>query len=165
MIWSEYPRGNLFKIASIEILTRRNGYNHECLTNWQEYDDLLLKKFLRNVGCRPPYIQDNDEIPLCKTKDEIKEAHFDGWNFGKSLLYPCKEMPFVNYMHEFFIPRDSGMMAKDYLLSISYPPMAKLITHSQAVDAHSLVGNIGGYIGLFLGKYQAKNKVGHFYAI
>ena len=53
-------------------------------------------------------------------------------------------------------------MKKDYLISISYPPMAKMITQSQAVDAHSLVGNIGGYIGLFLGKFQAKGKKDHF---
>ena len=31
------------------------------------------------------------------------------------------------------------------------PQLAKIITKSRAVDVHALIGNIGGYIGLFLG--------------
>ena len=38
------------------------------------------------------------------------------------------------------------------LLMIQYPAQTKFITQSQAVDLHSLIGNIGGYIGLFLGR-------------
>ena len=35
---------------------------------------------------------------------------------------------------------------------INYPEEVKTITQSQDVDVHSLIGNIGGYLGLFLGK-------------
>ena len=42
-------------------------------------------------------------------------------------------------------------------LSVSYPNEWKIIRQSQAVDVHALIGNIGGYIGLFLGKiYSTK---------
>ena len=37
-----------------------------------------------------------------------------------------------------------------YLL-IDYPEEVKIITQSRDVDIHSLIGNIGGYLGLFLG--------------
>ena len=30
---------------------------------------------------------------------------------------------------------------------------ARIMTHAKEVDIHGLVGNIGGYIGLFLGNY------------
>ena len=36
-------------------------------------------------------------------------------------------------------------------LLISYPDKIKVITQLKSVDAHMLIGNIGGYIGLFLG--------------
>ena len=35
----------------------------------------------------------------------------------------------------------------------------KLITQQQAIDGHALIGNIGGYIGLFLGMLEIQNKL------
>ena len=66
------------------------------------------------------------------------------------LLDPCQEMPFINYKHD-ITARNYENKSNSYMLSFSYPPMTKIITQSQTVDAHSLIGNIGGYIGLFLG--------------
>ena len=37
-------------------------------------------------------------------------------------------------------------------LVIVYPKYYRVITQSKEVDVHALIGNIGGYIGLFLGK-------------
>ena len=37
------------------------------------------------------------------------------------------------------------------VVSVQYPEQAKIITQSRAVDFNALIGNIGGYIGLFLG--------------
>ena len=39
----------------------------------------------------------------------------------------------------------------NWILMIKYPEEVKIITQSQDVDVHSLIGNIGGYLGLFLG--------------
>ena len=36
--------------------------------------------------------------------------------------------------------------------TILYPEYLRIITQSKEVDIHSLIGNIGGYLGLFLGK-------------
>ena len=41
--------------------------------------------------------------------------------------------------------------ADDWYLTVLYPEEVKLITQSKEVDVHALIGNIGGYIGLFLG--------------
>ena len=41
-----------------------------------------------------------------------------------------------------------------WYLGIQYPPEIKLITLSKEVDIHTLIGNIGGYLGLFLGNYH-----------
>ena len=34
----------------------------------------------------------------------------------------------------------------------SFQLLVRIITQSKEVDIHSLIGNIGGYLGLFLGK-------------
>ena len=39
----------------------------------------------------------------------------------------------------------------DWQVFIGYPEEIKYITKSKAVDIHSLIGNCGGYLGLFLG--------------
>ena len=36
---------------------------------------------------------------------------------------------------------------------VGFPDQIKIITQSKAVDIHQFIGNIGGYIGLFLGKF------------
>ena len=36
-------------------------------------------------------------------------------------------------------------------LMIIYPEEVRLITQSKEIDVHTLIGNIGAYIGLFLG--------------
>ena len=43
-----------------------------------------------------------------------------------------------------------------YPVNFGFPENMKLIKQQKAIDAHALIGNIGGYIGLFLGKYEIK---------
>ena len=43
-------------------------------------------------------------------------------------------------------------LASKLYFQIVYPDEIKIITQSKDVDVHSLIGNIGGYLGLFLGK-------------
>ena len=41
-----------------------------------------------------------------------------------------------------------------YIIQVYFPAKGKTITQLQDVDVHTLIGNIGGYIGLFLGKLR-----------
>ena len=38
-----------------------------------------------------------------------------------------------------------------FQLNVEYPDYARVIVQSKDVDIHALIGNIGGYVGLFLG--------------
>ena len=40
-----------------------------------------------------------------------------------------------------------------FRFEITYPRYARIIVQSKDVDIHALIGNIGGYVGLFLGTY------------
>ena len=48
-----------------------------------------------------------------------------------------------------FIPRKK---ADKWGFLIYYPKEIRIITQSKEVDIHTLIGNIGGYLGLFMGK-------------
>ena len=60
---------------------------------------------------------------------------------------PCQVMPRIT--HD--VAKGLNPMNKEFWLNIQYPRRAKIVTQSPAVDTNALIGNIGGYIGLFLG--------------
>ena len=47
--------------------------------------------------------------------------------------------------------RSRNEVDSSWYIRIYYPEEVKIITQSKDVDVHSLIGNIGGYLGLFLG--------------
>ena len=44
-----------------------------------------------------------------------------------------------------------GLVKKPWTFIMTYPEYIRIITQSKDVDIHALIGNIGGYVGLFLG--------------
>ena len=58
-------------------------------------------------------------------------------------------MPNIEFQHSSL----KSINIDAYHILIFYPVKGKVITQLKEVDAHSLIGNIGGYIGLFLGKF------------
>ena len=63
---------------------------------------------------------------------------------------PCKGMSNIIYSAEMI---DNAFVSNSLQLVVTYPKITRLIRQLRSVDLHSLIGNIGGYIGLFLGKY------------
>ena len=115
------------------------------------FDNLVLNKHLEKISCRAPY--QNTNKPLCGTKREMMESIYDLSNVQRQKYYPdpCEEMSNIVY-------RFTNVQYPDeerYLeLELVYPDKIKMITQTQSVDAQTLIGNIGGYIGLFLGKHE-----------
>ena len=143
-------RVEMLEISSFDILKRRNKRKENCNHQWKNFDALVMKNHLDHVGCRPPYISQLKEFPKCNTSKEIKRAYFDGWSMQKDYAdNPCQEMPTIDFKRsDVKVPSGNRSLG----LSISYPFKGKIITQHQEVDVHTLIGNIGGYIGLFLGK-------------
>ena len=63
---------------------------------------------------------------------------------------PCGTMSKIDYSYS--TDPQNWMNNTFFAISVIYPEQMKIITQEQSVDLHALVGNIGGYIGLFLGK-------------
>ena len=58
----------------------------------------------------------------------------------------------MSYISFKYLENDMAGQQVLYPLMIAYPKDMKVVMQQQAIDIHALVGNIGGYIGLFLGR-------------
>ena len=107
---------------------------------------MMVQKYASQKGCRAPYLLDNPDAPLCNSSKDIKVAKF---SYEKSktidLVKPCN--------------RISRVLSSCYLnhvkhiwrVSVTFPDEVRTIVQSREVDIHTLIGNIGGYLGLLTG--------------
>lgn len=140
---------NVF-IQSIEMLKRRNSHNKKCHENGEFYDDMVIQKHVQSIGCRAPYIAKYQSFPICTNSLDVKNSKMDFYQTRKQyFLKACQRISKIQDAVVHFNNADGK-----WTLSVIYPDEIKIITQSKEVDGHTLVGNIGGYIGLFLGRYK-----------
>ena len=154
-IWQTELNGtvDMFQITSFELLKRRNKRQEKCTSEWNIFDQMVLKKHIEKVGCRAPYMPQYPEFPMCNTQKQIRKAYYDGWSLEKRYAEdPCQEMRTIDFKSNSVRLSEGTPTRSKYQIIVVYPFKAKIITQLQEVDVHTLIGNIGGYIGLFLGK-------------
>jgi len=134
-------------ITGIEFLKRRKKRDHNCSQNRKFFDTLVLRKHIISNGCSAPYHEKYKEYPVCRNMTKMKNYSY-GFEEARIKYYvkPCERFSKVDRIVE------SGYRSKLWKLTIVYPEDMKIITQSKEVDGHTLIGNIGGYVGLFLGK-------------
>ena len=134
-------------IASLEILKRRNSHNRRCFDDLKSYDDLATQRFIAKAGCKPPYLSTFKNVAFCTKIEDIKKSKLDFFELEKQYhSKPCRR---ISKLLDKFYERKTY---QNWLrFGIEYPKEVKVISQSKEVDGHALIGNIGGYIGLFLG--------------
>ena len=147
-----------FAIRNMEILRQRYKVNDQCVLDWKVFDTLMLQQHIEKVGCRPPYLKKVSEISLCDTQMKIRGSIFDGMFQSHRYVPPCHSISKLDHDYTLY-PKDTSNQTSMiyveptwYSLMIDYPNKIKFITQEQAVDFQALVGYVGGYVGLFLGK-------------
>ena len=141
-----------FVFTHLEVLRRRNKRTYPCVTNYTNYDEIILNKHIERVGCRAPYQHPNTMFPICTTKEKLKEAilnlnytAYEMWN----LKPPCASIGDFRYN---FDELDVDWWGTDWFwISMTVPTRVKEIYQVRAVDVQTVIGNAGGYVGLFLG--------------
>ena len=135
-----------FLISELEVIERRNTNNKRCLNKKSVYDQSVLKNHILMKGCRAPYLNADNSFPVCNTTDDIKNAKL---TYGKTKtidhIKPCNRISKLAY------ERSYKNTYKDWSVFINFPEDVKTIVQSKEVDIHSLIGNVGGYLGLFMG--------------
>ena len=79
----------------------------------------------------------------------MNKSFIDMWLLPSDYhLVPCQDI--LNVPYRFY--KEPVNKTKGFTIYVTYPSNnVKTVRQSQAVDVHSLIGNIGGYIGLFVG--------------
>ena len=137
-------------LSGMEILKRRNRDKKPCLQNWKRLDESILKQHIERVGCTAPYHGTYKKFPACSTTTQIRSSFYQIAKQKELMnnVRPCQEMSTINVD----VVTDYDKMTEDqFVVYVEYPEKAKVISQSREIDIHSLVGNVGGYIGLFLG--------------
>ena len=155
LIWNHERNSSnrdIFEIISFEIVKRRNKRNEPCLSDWRDYDDFVIESHMKKVGCRAPYQKPFKNYPKCQTVQDIKSSIFDGHALARDEFdMPCQEMPDISYKHIHHYEEIAENDTKKAKILVQFPQRGKVISQSRAIDGQTLIGNIGGYIGLLLG--------------
>ena len=152
LIWdNETNHYMTFNIKGMEASTLRYKQGkHNCVPDWKEYDNFTLEDHLRNVGCkRPDQITDSD-LPICTSKEKMKEANIP---LNNDKIQPCKRVESVHFdLGESLSDRDPGYGNCWFCIVLRIlNPQFKDTIQVKAVDIEMLVGYIGGYVGILTG--------------
>ena len=158
-----------FILKSMEVLHRRNKALKPC-KYYSDYDESFKTDMMQKAGCRPPYWTNDKNLPVCTSKEKMKvfasDIYLEGM-FGqedpKYIPNPCVDLQKLTYTYDendmtlqqskIYVPR-LEISENDSIMVIMIDFMEKNFKEIKQVNAfgiESLIGNVGGYIGLFLG--------------
>ena len=149
-----------FTLQQIDVLKRRNKRNDPCIQDDLNFDQIILDKFLDKVGCKAPYHRTNKSLELCGVKNELKEASLYSLECKKTMktctsissltfTYDETDMDHTDELSGF---TDDGFGSDFFRVALDYPNHYRETKMIQAIDFQTVIGNAGGYIGLFVGK-------------
>ena len=139
-----------FYLNGMEIsLLRYKKDKHNCVQNWKEYDDIVLEKHVSSVGCKTPFQPHELKYPICKTKETMKKAHLP---LNTNAIPACREIEWIDY-HMKESEGDKDIKHSNWFaVALHIMKMRfKITVQKREVDFQSLVGYVGGYVGIFLG--------------
>ena len=139
-------------IEHVELLRSRNSARRTCIAPKRDvsYDSMVANKHLDNEGCRLPYLKPYKKYQLCNTQEKMNSAKYSFNKIRKRYLpIACERFSRLSFMSQ----NSNSDSNTTWAFSITYPDYAEVITQSKEVDIHTLIGNIGGYVGLFLGNF------------
>ena len=139
-----------FNVHEMEVLKRRDKNNHVCSNYKKDHDferEVLLWYGMEKSRCRVPYLNFNKMAPKCSNKEDMKNSAFVFNEDFEDRFRPCEIMSNFRYELEKFnvYPLQS--------ITLALPKSVRVIQQSKSIDTNSLIGYIGGYVGLLLGKF------------
>ena len=140
-----------FVMRSFEIITRRNKRRNPCLDHGISYDTFTLQNYMNEIGCIPPYLNNTIELPICKDKEKMRKTSIQLLNkksTSSQVINPCE---YIGNLQFSYSEQHYGGNGDIFSVSVNMPVTFKHVIQTQAIGAESLIGTIGGYLGLFCG--------------
>ena len=143
-------------IHIMEVIRRRNTFKTTCNTNSHKDFDSIAASLIGQAKCKPPHWT-NPDFPVCNNKESIEKFNikkdFPDTKFLSSYDKPCDQVQTATFtIQEIDRKEYENNPDNNGSLGIIFnSPDYREIKHIQDFNFESLIGNIGGYIGLFLG--------------
>ena len=142
----------VLKLNTFEVTLRRNSRNKKCNMNWKEYDFDVARSHLEKIGCRTVYDNWDSSYPTCNSSEKMSMASSF---ITTKIMDPCQSADNILFDHvdalrpgSNWFPTDNFALAVDMQIT-----KIKVIQQKRAYELQTLIGNSGGYIGVFLGTY------------
>lgn len=146
-----------FQMDQIEVLRRRNKRKEMCVSDDVDYDKKILDYYLEEIGCRAPYHSTSKNTSVCSSKEAMSRTMFNISAFPFALKHACTSIENINYKYREY---DTDDHENDrFWIGLTYPEKFKDINQVRAVDIQTVIGNAGGYVGLFLGMLVVKYSI------
>ena len=137
-----------FSLQQIDILKRRNKRNDPCIPEDTNFDQYVLDNYLEKIGCEASHHRTNKSLKICDLNKKMKKASFD---LAKTEIQikPCTSTSVLTFTYD---ETDIyGYGSDSFIVALDYPNQYKETKMIKAIDIQTVIGNAGGYIGLFLG--------------
>ena len=161
-----------FRITNMEVINERNTISTPCNDKGIQEDRSLKSYLIDTMNCTPPYWikQDDNSTKRCSEQEHLQQ--FYNFDIGK-YLSPCRRLNHINYDY-FEIPSSyyydtilhvssknqpnvSGSLVGNVSAGSFYVGLEfrsetyKEIVLIQQFDGQSLIGDIGGIVGMCVG--------------
>ena len=155
----------LFSVDSMGVIRRRNSRESKCLLKESgQEDDLIIKRLVEKTGCRASYWPDSYGYSACDTMEKMFELRTPSMQrnnqeflkeFEENPGKPCNQIYSIGYTVKTLEVRSGEALPRDpntKIIDVMFKTASYLeIQHVQAFNIESYIGNVGGYVGLFIG--------------
>ena len=151
-----------FKIKKMENLKRRNKIVDPCYEN-NDYDSFIIHGIEKEIGCKPFYRKAEQKLAFCTNQTKMRNIsqRIEENYFGsvQEVILPCNEIQQiqfefdeVDYSRIFDFGNDYDFTYGWFMVRLEFQSLTfKEVACIQKYGIESLIGNAGGYAGLFVG--------------
>ena len=144
-----------FYVKKIEAMRHRNSGKKSCNQMWKKNDEKIMLEIVKQTGCKPPHWKLFSTLPVCKDAAKMKIFHKANNNNHEK---PCQTIQTLSFGYE----EHKILDFENRELENQTTRISKVVFHFtdqtfmkiQQVRRYGVkdaVGDIGGYLGLFLG--------------
>ena len=145
-----------FNLQNLEVVHDRRKRRNQCKNFPFDQDSNELNNMVQMAGCLPQFINiNNTNLPSCQTKnqmtdayDALKEYFANRDDYVEDVC--CRHLAKVDHDYWEYDMAGDGL---DYFnITINYlDSKYREVKEIKAFTIYSLFGNIGGYVGIFIG--------------
>ena len=140
-------------LDQMETIGYRNKLSNPCHSDWLNDDENILRDMAWNIGCVPPYFRHELDGPKCTDQKQLISWRDNLTRFHHTPsireIIPCRVMLSQRFTSKVSSSAENENNA--FYVGVRYPEYYIEIEHVRQYNFESLIGNAGGYLGLFLG--------------